>query len=94
MKKVQVLDRTKALYGLRTQAYGETNYLKEKIQVSDTTRYNHTSVHGSEARCYRKHGQIPHYLATLSDGLFWVPHSRATTSRALQYTRLLSRLVS
>ena len=26
---LQVLDRTKALYGPRTQAYGETNYLKE-----------------------------------------------------------------
>ena len=31
-KKLQVLDRTKALYGPRTQAYGETNYLKEKLQ--------------------------------------------------------------
>ena len=27
MKKLKVLDRTKALYGPRTQAYGETNYL-------------------------------------------------------------------
>ena len=26
----KVLDRTKALHGPRTQAYGETNYLKEK----------------------------------------------------------------
>ena len=26
----QVLDRTKALHGLRTQAYGETKYAKEK----------------------------------------------------------------
>ena len=29
-KRTQVLDRTKALYGLRTQAYGETKYTKEK----------------------------------------------------------------
>ena len=29
-KKLRVLDRTKALYGPRTQAYGETNYLEEK----------------------------------------------------------------
>ena len=30
-KKLKVLDRTKALYSPRTQAYGETNYLKEKL---------------------------------------------------------------
>ena len=36
-RKTQVLDRTKALYDPRTQAYGETNYLREKIQVLDTT---------------------------------------------------------
>ena len=29
-KKLQVLDRTKALYGPRTQAFGETNYLGGK----------------------------------------------------------------
>ena len=29
-KKLQVLDRTKALHGPRTQAYGETKYSKEK----------------------------------------------------------------
>ena len=29
-KKSQVLDRTKALHGPRTQAYGETKYKKEK----------------------------------------------------------------
>ena len=28
--KTQVLDRTKTLYGPRTQAFGETNYLEEK----------------------------------------------------------------
>ena len=37
-KKLQVLDRTKALYGSRTQASGETNYLKEKLQVLDRTK--------------------------------------------------------
>ena len=30
MKKLQVLDRTRALYGPRTQANGETNYLNKK----------------------------------------------------------------
>ena len=29
-EKLQVLDRTKALHGPRTQAYGETKYKKEK----------------------------------------------------------------
>ena len=36
-EKLQVLDRTKALYGPRTRAYRETNYLKEKLQVLDKT---------------------------------------------------------
>ena len=27
--------------------------------------------------------KVPHYSATLSDGLFWVSHSRMTTSRTL-----------
>ena len=31
-KIYKVLDRTKALHGPRTQAYGETNYLKEKLR--------------------------------------------------------------
>ena len=30
-EKLQVLDRTKALHGPRTQAYGETKYAKEKL---------------------------------------------------------------
>ena len=30
MRKTRCLDRTKALHGPRTQAYGETNYLDEK----------------------------------------------------------------
>ena len=33
-----VLDRTKALYGPRTQAYGETTYLKEKTMFLDRTK--------------------------------------------------------
>ena len=37
-EKIQVLDRTKALYGPWTQASGETNYLKDKIQVLDRTK--------------------------------------------------------
>src|SRR6266550_2936278 len=37
-RKLQVLDRTKALYGPRTQASGETNYLEEKLQVLDKTK--------------------------------------------------------
>ena len=32
------MDRTKALYGPRTQASGETNYLEEKLQVLDRTK--------------------------------------------------------
>ena len=28
--------------------------------------------------------KVPHYSATLLDGLFWVSHFRMTTSRALQ----------
>ena len=35
------MDRTKALYGLRTQAYAETNYLTEKIQVLDRTKVSY-----------------------------------------------------
>ena len=37
-EKPQVLDRTKALYGPRTQASGETNYLEAKPQVLDRTK--------------------------------------------------------
>ena len=68
-EKIQVLDRTKALYGPRTQAYGETSYLKEIIQVLGTTRYNQTSVLGSEARYYRKHGQSS---TLLGNPLGWI----------------------
>ena len=40
-EKLQVLDRTKALHGPQTQAYGETNYLKENTQVLDRTKALH-----------------------------------------------------
>ena len=36
--KAQVLDRTKALHGPRTQAYGEIKYKKEILQVLDRTK--------------------------------------------------------
>ena len=35
----QVLDRTKVLYGPRTQTYGETNYLDEKTEFWAELRY-------------------------------------------------------
>ena len=47
-EKKQVLDRTKALYGPRTQAYGETNYLKEELQVLDRTK----ALYGSWNQAY------------------------------------------
>ena len=37
-EKTKVLDRTKAWYGPRTQAYGETPYLKEKKKVLYRTK--------------------------------------------------------
>ena len=47
-KKLQVLDRTKALYGPRTQASGETNYLDEKLQVLDRTK----TLYGPRTQAY------------------------------------------
>ena len=38
-KKSQVLDRTKAFHGPRTQAHGETKYLKEKLRYMDLRIY-------------------------------------------------------
>ena len=35
----RVLDRTKVLYGPRTQTYGETNYLDEKTEFWTESRY-------------------------------------------------------
>ena len=37
LEKTKILDGTRALYGPRTQAYEETNYLKEKTKVLDRT---------------------------------------------------------
>ena len=42
------MDETKTLYGPRTQAYGETNYLKEKLQVLDRTE----ALYGPRAQVY------------------------------------------
>ena len=46
--QVQVLDRTKALYGPRTQAYGEIKYKTEKSKVLDRTK----ALHGSRTQAY------------------------------------------
>ena len=35
----QVLDRTKVLHGPRTQTYGETNYLDEKLSFGRRTEF-------------------------------------------------------
>ena len=42
------MDRNKALYGPQTQAYGETNYLKEKIRVLDRTKF----LYGPRTQAY------------------------------------------
>ena len=42
------MDRTKVLYGPRTQAYGETYYLKGKIQVLDRTK----ALYGPRTHAY------------------------------------------
>ena len=49
-KKQQILDKTKALYGPRTQAYGETKYSKKKPQVLDRTN----ALHGTRTQAYGK----------------------------------------
>ena len=55
MPKNWVLDRTKVLYGSRTQTYGETNYLDEKTEfwteqnwVLDRTKV----LYGSRTQTY------------------------------------------
>ena len=45
---LQVLDRTKALHGPRTQAYGETKYKKEITKVLDRTK----ALHGPRTQAY------------------------------------------
>ena len=47
-EKSQVLDRTKALYGPRTQAYGETKYTEEKLHVLDRTK----ALYGPRTQAY------------------------------------------
>ena len=47
-KNLQVLDRTKALHGPRTQAYGETKYKKEILPVLDRTK----ALHGPRTQAY------------------------------------------
>ena len=42
------MDRTKALHGPRTQAYGETKYKKEILQVLDRTK----ALHGPRTQAY------------------------------------------
>ena len=42
------MDRIKTLYGPRTQAYGETNYLKEKLRVLDRTK----ALYGPRTQAY------------------------------------------
>ena len=48
LKEKQVLDRSKALYGPWTQAYEETNYLKEKLQVLDRSK----ALYGPRTQAY------------------------------------------
>ena len=48
LENTKVLDRTRALYGPRTQAYGETNYLKEKTKVLDRTK----ALYGPRTQAY------------------------------------------
>ena len=60
-KKLQVLDRTKALYGPRTRAYGETNYLKEKLQVLDRTK----TLYGPRTQAYGETNYLKEKLQVL-----------------------------
>ena len=49
-KKSQVLDWTKALYGPRTQAYGETKYKKEKKKSQ--VLYRTKALYGPRTQAY------------------------------------------
>ena len=40
--KAQVLNRTKALHGPQTLAYGETRHTENKVQVLDKTKALHS----------------------------------------------------
>ena len=46
--KAQVLDRTKALHGPRTQAYEETRHIENKVQVLDRIK----ALHGPRTQAY------------------------------------------
>ena len=59
----QVLDRIKALYSPRTQAYGETNYLKEK---SKSFGQNQGLVWSSDSSLWGNQG-----LVWSSDSSLW-----------------------
>ena len=52
---LQVLDRTKALHGPRTQAYGKTKYIKEILQV----------LHGPRTQAYGETKYIKEILRVL-----------------------------
>ena len=55
------MDKIKALYGPRTQAYGETNYLKEKLQVLDRIK----AFYGSRTQAYGETNYLKKKLQVL-----------------------------
>ena len=64
------MDRTKALYGPRTQAYGETNYLKEKLHVLDKTK----ALYGPRTQAYGETNYLREKLQVLDttrDSIPW-----------------------
>ena len=63
------MDRTKALYGPRTQAYGKTNYLKEKIQVLDRTK----ALYGPRTQAYGETNYLKEKNTSFgqNQGLVW-----------------------
>ena len=64
-----VLDRTMALHGLRTQAYGETKYIKEILQVLDRTK----ALHGPRTQAYGESKYIKKKFLSFgqNQGLAW-----------------------
>ena len=69
------MDRTKALYGHRTQAYRETNYLREKTKVLDRTKalYGPRTQAYGETNYLRKNKGFGHNLDIVwsSDSIPW-----------------------
>ena len=57
----KVLDRTKALYGPRTQAYGETKYKKENSKILDRTK----ALYGPQTQAYGETKYLKEKLRTL-----------------------------